>query len=126
MKTFAAGYILLLLFALCACATSEKVVTASAANGETVEVKASNFKFEPNHINAKKGDAIVLKIENISKTAHDFTLLGPRGNMIQDVDLPPNQVVTVKIDLTEPGIYHFHCDKDSHSLFGMKGQIEVK
>ncbi|HTR44949.1 MAG TPA: plastocyanin/azurin family copper-binding protein [Thermodesulfovibrionales bacterium] len=111
-----------------ACASSQQPqVTLGQAKGEvTLEMKASDFKFEPNNIKAHKGDSIVFRIENISGSGHNFTITAPGGSTLQSVSLPSKETTTVKVPLTEAGTYGFYCDKPMHSGFGMKGSIEVE
>lgn len=114
------------LLTFAACASQQPLVTIGPAKGEIVlAMKAGDFSFEPNNIKAYRGDVVVLKIENISNAGHNFTVTDPRGNMVQNIALPPKETVTVKIDLSETGTYEFYCDKPFHSTLGMKGQIAV-
>lgn len=109
-----------------ACASKQPLVTIGPQKGETeIKMAAGNYKFEPNNIKAYKGDVILFQIENTSNTAHDFTIKNPSGNILQSVDLPPMQTVTVKTELSDTGTYEFYCDKPFHSTLGMKGRIEV-
>ncbi len=115
-----------ILLAVAACASQQPLVTIGPAKGEIVlAVKASSFSFEPNNIKAYRGDVIVLKVENISDSGHNFTIKDPQGNALQNVALPSKEIVTVKVPLSEAGTYEFYCDKPFHSGFGMKGQITV-
>ncbi|MEJ2696114.1 MAG: cupredoxin domain-containing protein [Candidatus Sulfobium sp.] len=115
-----------LMLVLTACASQQPLVTIGPAKGETkIEVKASNFKFQPNNIKAYKGGVLVVRIENISDTVHNFTINNPEGRALHSVPLPPRKTTAVKVDLSEPGTYEFYCDKPFHAAFGMKGRIEV-
>lgn len=86
---------------------------------------ASNFKFEPAVIQARVGDNLSLEIRNTASGAHNFTLKDPKGQILKSYDLPPNQKITVRVSLREPGVYEFFCDKPFHSTMGMKGRLEV-
>jgi uncharacterized cupredoxin-like copper-binding protein len=123
------GLILLrlaVLLAVTSCASQQPLVTIGPAKGETViNVKASNFKFEPNNIKAYKDEKIVFRIENASDAGHNFTVEDPQGNTLQSVPLPPKETTTVKVALKGAGVYKFYCDKPFHAAFGMKGRIEV-
>ena len=115
-----------ILFVLSACAGLQHQVAVSSVGGEKViTMEASSFKFTPNNIKAYQGDAVVIKIANISDAGHDFTIKDPQGQIVQSVDLPSKKTVEVRVTLSEPGEYSFYCDKPLHSSFGMKGQIEV-
>ncbi len=109
-----------------ACAGQQPLVTLGPAKGEVVlDMKASDFKFEPNNIKAFKGDVIVFRIENTSGSGHNFTVKNPQGSVLQSVALPPKETVEIRIALSQTGIYEFYCDKPFHSGFGMKGRVEV-
>ena len=109
-----------------ACAGQQPLVTLGPAKGEVVlDMKASDFKFEPNNIKTFKGDLIVFRVENTSGTGHNFTVKDPHGRALQSMALPPKETVEIRITLSETGIYEFYCDKPFHSGFGMKGRVEV-
>jgi plastocyanin len=114
------------LLAVTSCAGQQPLVTIGPEKGEAViDVKASDFKFEPNNIKAYKGEEMVFRIENVSGTGHNFTIKDPGGNTLHSVPLPPKETTTVEVTLSEAGDYTFYCDKPFHSAFGMKGRIEV-
>jgi plastocyanin len=116
--------ILTLLFS--ACAGLQRQVTVDHTTQErTVQMKASNFKFEPNNILTYRGDRINFEVENVSGTEHNFTITDPQGDVLQSVDIAAGKKVAIGVTFSEAGIYHFHCDEFLHSLFGMKGQVEV-
>ena len=91
-----------------------------------VNMTASNFKFEPNVIKASPGDVLVLEIENISGTDHNFTIKNPQEDVLGRIDLPEKSTRQLTIQLPGSGIYPFYCDKPFHSTLGMEGRIEVK
>lgn len=96
------------LLAFAACASQQPLVTIGQSKGEVVlDMKASSFAFEPNNIKAYRGDVIVLKIENISGSGHNFTIEDPQGNTVQSVGLPSKDTVTVKVPLAQVGSYEF-------------------
>jgi uncharacterized cupredoxin-like copper-binding protein len=100
--------------------------SATVQRGEKeLAVRASNFKFEPNEIKAQRGDVVVLHVENVTGTAHNFTLKDPSGQTIASVALPPEGTADVKVGLDEPGNYEFYCNKPFHAILGMRGRIEV-
>ncbi len=108
------------------CAGLQQQVTVSPEKGEKVlTMKAGSFKFEPNNIKAFQEDVIVFRVENISGSGHNFTIKDPQGQSIQSVALPPKKTIDIRVPLSEIGIYKFYCNKPFHTLFGMKGQIEV-
>ena len=115
-----------LLLVVASCAGRQPLVTIEPSKGETtIDMKADNFKFQPNNIKAYQGDVLILRIENISKTEHNFTIEDPQGRALQSVPLPAGKTTSVKIPLSARGTYEFYCDKPFHSAFGMKGWIKV-
>ncbi len=117
---------LVVLALLQACAGLQQQLAISPGDGEKVlKIKTSSFRFEPNNIRAYEGDIVLLKIDNVSGSGHNFTLRDPEGHVLQSVDLPVGKIVEVRITLGKKGEYDFYCDKPFHSAFGMKGRIEV-
>ncbi len=114
------------LLLMSACAGLQPPISAGPGAGQkTVSMEASSFSFKPNNIRAEQGDILTLNIDNVSGSAHNFTIKDPHGTVLQDVDLPSKKTVPVRITLSEPGVYEFYCDKPLHSTFGMKGRIEA-
>ena len=122
------GYAVALLLLLSGCAGRKQVVNVSAPPGQkvNVEMKASNFAFDPAVIIAQKGDTLVLNITDVSGEAHNITVKDPSGKIIKNEDIPGHQTITMEIPLPTAGVYPFYCDKPFHATLGMKGRIEVK
>ena len=111
---------------LFSCAGFQKQVTLDEGQKENiVQMKASNFKFEPNDILTYKGNTVLFRIENTASAEHNFTLMDPSGTTLQDIDIPRGKTIEIKVTFSSVGIYHFYCDRLFHSALGMKGQIEV-
>jgi plastocyanin len=89
-------------------------------------MKASSFSFDPGTIVARRGETLVLHINNVSGERHNLTVKDPAGKIIRSEDLPSHQIVTMEIPLDTAGVYPFYCDIDLHATLGMKGKIEVK
>ena len=123
-----AGCAVVLLVLLSGCGGSKKAVNVAAApDGKvTVEMKASNYAFDPGVIEARKGDTLVLHVTNVSGEKHNITVKDPSGKIMKSEDLPAHQAVTMEISLETAGVYPFYCDVDLHTTLGMKGRIEVK
>jgi len=117
-------FILIVMFAAGCAARGEPAKLTAAPGKKTVPMTASNFKFDPSAIEALKGDKLVFEIRNASSAAHNFTIKDPGGRIIESVDLPGNQTVSVEISLREAGIYEFYCDKPFHPTMGMKGRVK--
>jgi plastocyanin len=122
------GCVIGLLVFLSGCGGSKKTVNVAAAPDAkvTVEIKASNYAFDPGVIVARQGDTLVLHVTNVSGEKHNITVKDPSGKVIQEADLPAHQAVTMEVPLPATGVYPFYCDVDLHTTLGMKGRIEVK
>ena len=118
LNRFVVGW--LIFGAIIACTSAHEAVAQ-----QEVSMKAENYKFIPNHIQAKKGTDLQISVENVSGTTHNITVKDPRGNILASVDLPPKEIRIVKVKLTQSGTYPFNCDKFLHTTLGMKGEIEV-
>jgi len=118
-----------LLLLLSGCAGRERAVNvAGDAPDQKVQVdmKASNFAFDPDVIVAHKGGTLVLNITDVSGETHNVTVKDPSGKTVKSEDIPARQTITMEIPLQTAGVYPFYCDKPFHATFGMKGRIEVK
>ena len=116
--------IIALVVSLWACSHLQTPVSAEGQE-TTIEMTAGNFKFEPNNITTRTGNKLTFNIKNISGTLHNFTLKDPNGVIMQNIDIPPEKSVQIKIAFPQPGNYTFHCNKTGHTGLGMKGQVVV-
>jgi len=118
--------------------------TAAAVTGATIEVKmigdAKGYRFEPNVITLKVGDAI--KFINVIGFPHsvgfDPATVGDQqaqftANMPGDHTMGPlegpmmlqaNETYTVSFGNIKPGTYGLHCTP--HLALGMKGTVTVQ
>lgn len=128
MKISVVGRIItsiLAVLAVAECASVQKKPMVLGPGEKTLVMKVESFKFEPNDIKAHRGDVLTVKLENIASVQHNLTIKTPQGTTLMSVDIPAKDTVSIRVDLTEIGIYHFYCDKSLHSTLGMKGEIEV-
>ena len=98
---------------------------ADERRGEHYQIEAGSFNFSPDEIHVGKPGMLAIQIRNISGLAHNFTLKDPRGKILTSVDLVPGDNIKASVELSEPGVYPFYCDKTFHSTFGMNGKIIV-
>jgi plastocyanin len=116
--------ILVMLILMFGCAGHQKAVTIESGQS-TIQLKASDFAFDPNVLKGRKGDVLTIVVENVSGTTHNLTVKSPQGNVLADVDISPKGTAKATVNLAEAGTYPFYCSKTMHSTFGMKGSIEV-
>jgi plastocyanin len=111
-------------------ASSAAASSGPAAGGKTIEVKlitdGAGNRFEPNRIEAHKGDVIkfvlVVGVHNVHflpDSNPGKTGLPPASDMLQ----LPGQSYELPITLA-PGKYYFQCDP--HAALGMIGHLEVE
>jgi plastocyanin len=96
---------------------STSVPPSNTGTKTVVEGPGNSFAFMPSTITVKQG--ATLKLENVSDTAHTFTVTGQSI----DVVTQPGQTSQVTIDLP-PGSYPFICR--FHQSLGMTGTLMVK
>lgn len=118
---------LVLISALIGCAGGGRVQSTApmSGGGNIIAVEAGSYKFTPNEIRLDKPGLLAIEIKNVSGSAHNFTLEDLHGKILKNVDLKPKGSMIVNVELTEPGVYKFHCNKLLHSSMGMNGKIIV-
>lgn len=98
---------------------------ASASGGSplNVTITATEFKYDPNTINASPGQTINLTVKNTGSVQHTWVL--STSNIKLTVD--PGKTVTQSFTApTTAGTYQFECDLAGHKEAGMIGQLIVK
>jgi uncharacterized cupredoxin-like copper-binding protein len=98
---------------------------AATGPGGTVNLSATDYKFDPSDPTVKAG-AVTFVEKNEGQTAHSLEIEDVNG---EDKELEgtvsPGQSGTVKVNLA-PGKYEFYCPVDDHKGMGMTGEITVK
>ncbi|MGO9019454.1 MAG: cupredoxin domain-containing protein [Syntrophobacteraceae bacterium] len=119
--------ILVVIAALAGCAGRGKVQTAApmSSGGNMITIEAGNYKFSPNEIHVQKPGLVAIEVKNVSHSVHNFTLKDLRGKILKSVDPHPGGSVIFNVELPEPGVYKFYCNKTFHSTLGMRGKIIV-
>jgi plastocyanin len=113
----------IVVFAIMALALAACGGASGSSTPLTVTVTATEFKYDPNTINASPGQMINLTVKNVGSVQHTWVL--PTSNIKLTID--PGQ--TVSKTFTAPaaaGTYPFECDVPGHKEAGMVGQLIVK
>ncbi len=110
----------LLSLALAACGGGSSSGGNAALN---VSMTATEFKYDPNVINASPGQTINLTVKNIGSVQHTWVL--DQGNIKLTIDPGKSETKTFTAP-TAPGTYQFYCDEPGHKEAGMVGQLIVK
>jgi plastocyanin len=119
--------ILVVIAALAGCADKGKVQTAApmSSGGSIITIEADSYKFSPNKIQVEKPGLLGIEVRNVSRSQVNFTLKDIHGKILKSIDPHPGGSVIVNVELPEPGVYTFYCNKALHSTLGMHGQITV-
>ena len=102
-----------------------------------IEVRLSNFKFTPDTIRLRHGEAYRLHLVNEASGGHNFDAAqffaaaqvspSDRGKISKGViELKKGETADIRLVAPAPGTYKLHCSHFMHSTFGMTGQIVVQ
>ncbi len=106
-------------------------VTA-AARVQTVEMRASEFRFDPEHIAGKPG-VLRFVVQNVGELRHVLTVEWAGGGGAS-IRVAPGQTRTLEVTLEQSGSYVFFCPLEDegeggslivHRERGMEGQLIV-
>src|SRR4051794_17336489 len=98
---------------------------ATGGGGETVDMIAADFKFDPSDTTVKSGD-VTFNLKNDGQTSHSLEIEDVNGQDQEiEGDVSPGQSGTLKVNLP-PGKYEFYCPVANHKEMGMEGEITVK
>lgn len=119
---------------LSATAGSQPARVAAAAP-DVVEVRLSNFAYDPDPLRLRAGVPVRLRLVNESGGGHDFVAPAffAASAFPPGVAPPPGGKVEVAAHATEeltltprvPGTYEVRCTHFLHALFGMTGKVVV-
>jgi plastocyanin len=93
--------------------------------GETVDITATDFKFDPKDPAVQPGQ-VTLDLTNDGETLHNIEIEGPSGEAELPEDIGPGEKGAVTVDLNEPGKYKFYCPVGNHEQLGMVGDVTVE
>ncbi len=78
-------------------------------------------------VDLRVGDRVTFELQNDGRLPHDLAVIHPDGHTIGTTPAaPPGDVVSVEVDLAEPGYYRLNCNVDDHlTTHGMQAIVEV-
>jgi uncharacterized cupredoxin-like copper-binding protein len=96
---------------------------ASGAGG-SVDLTATDFKFDPSDPTVKSGE-VTFNLKNDGQVTHSLEIEDVNGKDVElEGEVSPGSSGTLKANLA-PGTYEFYCPVDGHKEMGMTGEITV-
>lgn len=92
--------------------------------GESVDVSASEFKFDPSDPQVKKAGKVKFNLTNDGQAPHALEIEGPGGD-VETKTINGGESASVTADLSKPGSYTFYCPVGNHRQMGMEGKVTV-
>jgi plastocyanin len=92
------------------------------ANDLNVTITGTEFKYDPNTINASPGQKVNVTLVNKGSVKHTFVLTEANINISADA----GQSATGSFTAPAAGTYSFFCDQPGHKDAGMVGTLTVK
>jgi uncharacterized cupredoxin-like copper-binding protein len=104
--------------------TQASTADGAAGGGQTVDMTAADFKFDPSDPTVKSGD-VTFNLTNDAQETHSLEIEDVNGQDQEiEGDVSPGQSGTLKVNLP-PGKYEFYCPVGNHKEMGMEGEITV-
>jgi uncharacterized cupredoxin-like copper-binding protein len=109
-------------------AATQASTTGGAATGAggTVDLTATDFKFDPSDTTVKSGK-VTFNEKNDGQVTHSLEIedVTPGHDQELEGDVSPGSSGTLTANLA-PGKYEFYCPVGNHKQMGMTGEITVK
>ncbi len=99
--------------------TAGSTNSQQAGGGNTITVKAEDFKFDPSTLQVQAGMPLRITLENDGKVAHTFTI----SELDIDQEVQPGRQATVQVTAPQAGTLTFFCR--FHQNRGMTGTLTV-
>ena len=100
--------------------------TSASGAGGTVNLTATEYKFNPSDPTVKAGQ-VTFSEKNDGQTTHSLEVedVTPGHDEEIEGDVSPGQSGTLTVNL-KPGKYEFYCPIPGHKELGMEGEVTVK
>src|SRR3954453_9187830 len=106
-------------------ATPASTSGGASGGGNTVDLTATDFKFDPSEPSVKSGN-VTFNLKNDGQVTHSLEIEDVNGEDKElEGEVSPGSNGTLAVNL-KPGTYEFYCPVDSHKQMGMTGEITVK
>jgi plastocyanin len=98
---------------------------AAGGAGQTVDMSAVDFKFNPSDPTVKSGN-VTVNLTNDGQAPHSLEIEDVNGQDEEiEGDVSSGESGTLAVNLP-PGKYEFYCPVGNHREMGMEGEITVK
>ncbi len=97
--------------------------TTSSGSAGSVELTATEFKFDPSSVQVDKAGETTFTVVNDGKFKHALEIEG-QGLEEKSDEVGAGETTELKVDL-KPGEYEFYCPVDGHREKGMEGKLLV-
>jgi uncharacterized cupredoxin-like copper-binding protein len=106
-------------------ATQASTTGSAATGGGSVDLTATDFKFDPSEPTVKSGN-VTFNLKNDGQVTHSLEIEDVNGEDKElEGDVSPGSNGSLAVDL-KPGTYEFYCPVANHKQMGMTGEITVK
>jgi plastocyanin len=99
--------------------------TVTVGAGDTVDVIARDYSFDPERIVVQGGGRLTIRLENAGDLAHNLRLRRDDREVGGTPTFPGGRTESGRVRL-EPGTYEMLCTVGDHADLGMTGELEVK
>ena len=119
-----------------------RVAAVDWSRAESVEVRLTEYAFDPRNLTFRAGKPYRLRIENVGTRSHTFVtqgffqsiaakqLVGGESAVstpfLKTVAVSPKTVRELTFVAVQPGSYRLECTVPLHALFGMVGEITIQ
>ena len=119
------GMAMLGLIGLSACVNQRPAGATEGSN--QVEIVATEMRFNPNRIDARVGQPVLITIVNKGSVRHDLAFSAIDMPNLQGVETltMPGQSTRLTMTFDRPGTYPFQCTIPGHAASGMTGALFV-
>ena len=94
----------------------------AASEPQTIEIKVSEFKFEPKEVRIRAGE-VIFKISNEGLIEHNFVIEGEAAASIPVI--APGKSEELRVTM-KSGEYQLVCSLPGHKEAGMVGTLKVE
>ncbi|MEX2102945.1 MAG: cupredoxin domain-containing protein [Gaiellaceae bacterium] len=129
MRFLIAGVLLVAAaLSLAACGSDESgdgaTTAAASASGETIEVSATEFAFDPPTIQLDQAGEYTFRLTNDGGALHALEIEGAGIEEATTDSIGPGETAEITVELQE-GEYEIYCPVDGHRDMGMEGTLVV-